>query len=487
MEAFAVVVLIAVVGLGIAAATSVSSRKPLRDEWGAAATTLGLACDPGEFFTYPEIHGEMYGHSVNVTTFTQDDDPDRHTRYRVIFRSSLGLGLSVRERTVFSGVQRLFRRRELSFGDQEIEEHLVVRALAPNAVVSMLGPVRRHALRDFYASFPGAVIDDTTLKWETDGVDGRERIVENVRGLVKMAEDLEQWVRVPETRPLEALDKSIQDGSEPTSEPKRFPAETELADAGKSEEARSLPIDELIDPGWIPPRLPESGAPMEHTPEHNDVPEGDGIAVRPAPVPDADETSAHLHIAANHAVLEPPPAPEVPTTPLEDHTTPLVAAPPKPAGTETARHDAPVHPRDAAELLFGTRLMGDAMERRFAQHLEGRRVLWPGTLRSVATYPFDHVFGKERGARATFEITETVETYGARRVRAIVRLPETLTKALLPRVGQRLLFEGTLFHCEAFMRTLYLVDGAVPEIAPLTEGTPTARPGRAGPAARSAS
>jgi hypothetical protein len=130
--------------------------------------------------------------------------------------------------------------------------------------------------------------------------------------------------------------------------------------------------------------------------------------------------------------------------------------------------------------------MGDEMERQFAESFEGRRVLWPGTLRSVSTYPFDHVFGKDRGARATFEIAELRDTYGARRVRAVVRLPEALTKALLPMVGQRLLFEGTLFRCEAFMRTLYLVDGAVPEVTPPSSGGPTARPARPDPRRRSA-
>ncbi len=481
METFAVVILIAVVGLGIAAAAQASNRKPLRDTWGAAATTLGLACDPGDFFNYPAIHGQMRGCSVRVSTFTKGEDSARHTRYRIVYRVSLHLGLRIRERTVFSNVQRLLGKRDLSFGDAEFEERLVIRATNTDAVVSMLGPARRRVLRDFYAFFPDAVIDDTTLTWETEGIDdGRERIVEQVQSLVRMASDLEQWAREPETRPLEALDESTQDGSEP----KRLPMETELVDTGESEEAPSLSFDELIDPGWIPPRLSEGNG--DDTPDlvNADV---DGIAARPEHVPDAAESSVHLDIATDHAVLETPPAPDVPTSPVDDDTTSVTAAPPPPAATEPAHHDAPVHPRDATELLFGTRLMGDEMEHRFTQHLEGRRVLWSGVLRSVTTYPFDHVFGKERGARATFEIAETEDTYGARRVRAVVRLPEALTKALLPRVGQRLLFEGTLFHCEAFMRTLYLVDGTVPEIASPSVGTPTARPGRAGPAHRSGS
>ncbi|MDH5550932.1 MAG: hypothetical protein OEZ42_13645 [Gemmatimonadota bacterium] len=487
METFAVVILIAVVGLGIAAAAQASNRKPLRDTWGAAATTLGLGCDPGDFFNYPEIHGHLRGCSVRVSTFTKGDDSARHTRYRITYRVSLHLGLRIRERTVFSGVQRLFGKRDLSFGDDELEERLVITATDPDAVVGMLGPVRRRVLRDFYAFFPDAAIDDTTLTWEAEGInDSRERIVDQVRNLVRMAEDLEQWARKPETRRFEAPDESTQHGPEPTSEPKRLPAETELADAGESEESQLLSFAELIDPGWIPSRLSESGDPMEDTPEHNDA-DGDVIAGRPERTPGSDDTSLRLRIATDHAVLETFPPPNPPTTPGGDDTARPAPAPPPAPTTQTARHDAPTHPRDATELLFGTRLMGDEMERRFAQHLEGRQVLWSGVLRSVTTYPFDHVFGKERGARATFEIAQMEDAYGARQVRAVVRLPEALAGHLVPRVGQRLLFEGTLFRCEAFMRTLYLVDGAVPEIAPPTGGTPTARPARAGPARRSGS
>lgn len=483
MEPFVILVLIVVAGMGLSAAAQAGKRKPIKDAWRGAASTLQLGLDPGDFFSHPEIHGEMRGHSVRVTTFTKGDDSARHTRYRVIFASSLRLGLSVRERTILSGVQRLYRKRELSFGDTELEERLIIRALARDAVVSMLGPVRRHALRDFYALFPGAVIDDTTITWEIDGVeDRRDQIVQDVRSLVKMAEELEQWVREPEPRPLPAVDETTTEVFEPTVEPERLSEETEGADAGVSEGAQSLSIDELLDPGWIPPRLSERDE--TEMAEELGV-EADAVIEEPEPVTDGEQT-VRLHINTDHAVLEMSPPADAATPPAEEKTTTVLPPLSSPVTAKPAEPDAPIHPDDVSRLLFGTRLMGDEMERQFAESFEGRRVLWPGTLRSVSTYPFDHIFGSERGARATFEIAELRDTYGARRVRAVVQLPEALTKTLLPRMGQRLLFEGTLFRCEAFMRTLYLLDGSVPEVMPSPSSKPTARPARPGPTHRSA-
>nr|NIN11792.1 hypothetical protein [Gemmatimonadales bacterium]NIN50345.1 hypothetical protein [Gemmatimonadales bacterium]NIP07809.1 hypothetical protein [Gemmatimonadales bacterium]NIS65774.1 hypothetical protein [Gemmatimonadales bacterium] len=256
MESFVILVLIAVAGLGISAAAQAGKRKPVKDAWRAAASALQLGLKPGDFFTYPEMHGEMHGHSVRVSIFTKGEESERHTRYRIILRSSLGVGLRIRERTALSGIQRLFRGKELSF--DELEDRLVIRATASDAVVSMLGPLRRHTLRDFYAFFPDAVIDDTTITWENAGVDDtRDRIVENVRGLVKMADELEHWSREPEPRPLSEGDETTAAIAQTAVEPKRLPASIRVTDASESERAPSLSMDELLDPGWRPPRQPE--------------------------------------------------------------------------------------------------------------------------------------------------------------------------------------------------------------------------------------
>ncbi len=111
--------------------------------------------------------------------------------------------------------------------------------------------------------------------------------------------------------------------------------------------------------------------------------------------------------------------------------------------------------------LFDPTVSASDAARQFDSLFKDKDVAWSGTLTSLASYPFDRVFGSDRGAKATVSVCEASERYGARAVQAVIRLPPQGVADLRTLVGRTVDFQGTLLQCDHFMRSLYLRDGRI--------------------------
>jgi hypothetical protein len=117
---------------------------------------------------------------------------------------------------------------------------------------------------------------------------------------------------------------------------------------------------------------------------------------------------------------------------------------------------------EVSEALFAQSRMSHETNKIFEENFKGKRVCWSGTLEWVTTYFSDMVFGQGPGTRAVFKVYRLAgDNYGGREVRAVVQLPETAKDSLSGGTGKTCILEGTLVSCDAFMRNLFLADGAV--------------------------
>lgn len=113
--------------------------------------------------------------------------------------------------------------------------------------------------------------------------------------------------------------------------------------------------------------------------------------------------------------------------------------------------------------LFDDGAYSNEVELRFDDEYRGQRVRWSGNLTNVTVYPFDRVFGKEPGVKATLEICRSEARLDGRKVQAVVQLPAGAHSELERLTGTPITFSGELLACDASMRTLFVTNGILGE------------------------
>ncbi len=150
-----------------------------------------------------------------------------------------------------------------------------------------------------------------------------------------------------------------------------------------------------------------------------------------------------------------------PPPPIELETVEATAEEPaeEPAGREP---EGPEVER-LCRRLFDDGAYSKEVELRFDDVYRNQRIRWSGNLTNVTVYPFDRVFGKEPGVKATFEICGSEARLDGRKVQAVVQFPVGAHLELERLTGTPITFSGDLLACDASMRTLFVTNGILDE------------------------
>ena len=417
MEMFGVILLLVVAGFAIGAAVTSQKRSVVNAAWQSAASHRRLLFKPAELFSGPEIAGTLDGCQVRVDTGTRGGDSSKkYTRFRVEYPEPLGLGLKLTEQGVMSGVRRLLGAQDIEVGDSHFDQTVVVKGQGADQVIQFLSETRRHMVLAFFIEFPGARIGDTEVTWETDGV------VEVTSGILNPIERMVELARC------------FGDNTSLIEEP----AERELDD-----HRHEIVLEE--------PHEPPAPPPLEISPQKgSELPDIGTLVAPPEHAYEAEAESIAETVSDAHDVPTPPP--------VSAADTPLVAQSRPDHGPTTADH---LSAQSVAEALFGGSIMSYQVKEMFAERFRGQRVQWSGILTSVASYPFDRIFGRTPGTKATITVHEPAGRAGRLSVKAVVQLPNEALGDLRSKTGKPVAFEGELLDCDGFMSSIFVGNGRV--------------------------
>jgi hypothetical protein len=116
------------------------------------------------------------------------------------------------------------------------------------------------------------------------------------------------------------------------------------------------------------------------------------------------------------------------------------------------------------QALFAPGITTSQTTEQFEEAYKDKKAVWSGTLSSVRSYRFDLVFGDVPGTRAEFEIDPKGTVSTGRPAKAVVQFAAEEEDRLRALVDRQVEFRGVLFSCDAFMKTLFLVNGQIIEV-----------------------
>lgn len=406
MEGF---LLLAIAGLavaGVAFASMSKKRAAANAAWLEAASRLRLLFKPGDLVTGPKIVGSLHGCQVSVATFTKQSDKAKWTRYRVELRTSHPHNLEIRQQGFLAGILKAFGQPDIEVGDLEFDARLNVRGSDPEAIRAFLNPLRRRRILELFDAHPGLVIERQRLTWEVKGWQASTgRITDTIERLVAAANDL-----TPDDQAVVAEAAGTRTAEREPVAPARRPVST---------------IRRAV-PSPVPPGPADALRRLGEGP----WPTAGGVPIDPA-------------------ATAKPRRPE----PGRSGTTPAVSPP----GTADTGPAAATVGAD----LFGGSTMTNELAGLFAERYRDQAIRWSGELLTVSRYPFDRVFGRTPGTRATFVVHQLDTPVGRRPVQAIVQLPADAIQQLRAAVGKLFVFEGRLVEFDSFMRSIYVGEGRV--------------------------
>jgi hypothetical protein len=426
MDAF-VVILIVLVVIGVLASSA--KKREANQAWQQAAKRLGVHYKAGELLHGPELFGEMLGCRVLVGTVTRGES--RLTRYRAIYPAPLGVGLKLsRQRAVDEVVARL-GGKEIEIGDSRFDRGVRVRGRHPDQIRELLTESRRRRIERLLADFPGCLIEDSQITWETHNVahDSLE-IVRAVRQIVEVAQDLSAYhVEHVSSRPVRGAGL---DGV--------FAADSTQAGPLVGE------LDEEIVPISLEQPVPQT---EELAEDQVDDFTTDGLELKQIDTEYEDATlgsewETRADVSETSEPHDPAPAAE------------RVAAI-APADENTLGLDA------ALDELFGPDVSNADAASTFERRYRGRSIKWSGRLTNATPYPFDRVFGKERGAKAVVLLREVRGRFGVRVAQAVIQFPQQALPSLRSVIGESIVFTGVLLQYDPFMHCLFVKDGHIAE------------------------
>lgn len=433
---------------------AVQQAKKVRRGWAKAARTLRLHFASPGLFKNREMSGSIDGFFVRVDTYviSSGKTSQAYTRFRIKYPQGLGLGLKLSKQGFFNAVFQFFGSQDIEVGDPGFDDSVVVKGANAARIREFLTPARRVRIQRFFASCSGAKIEDTAVEWVQRGlIHDPQKLVSTVHNLLRVSASL------CADRPEDAsLTRAMGD-----------------LDAGNADKALTTVVLTTGSAGASPSTSFEMGQGEPASVESEAVEvdtsgETDPEVMPPAPVEEQVLAGELLYMAGKRdeareafeiAQTMAPDDPEIsdwveqagqPERPL------LVAE-------EEVIGEFDLDQHDVCDELFQPGVNSFHVNQRFEQSYQGRRVRWTGKLVRVESFRFDLVFGSSPGVKAVIEIHESDSmTYGDRKIKAVVELPESEYTRLRERVKQEILFEGLLLKVDGFMRNIYVGSGTLP-------------------------
>ncbi|MEN8114322.1 MAG: hypothetical protein ABFS21_08030 [Actinomycetota bacterium] len=411
---------------GIAIAFARQQAAATNEAWKSAADLLHFSFEPGGLSSGPKISGTITDHAAVVESYTKKsgNNSTRYTRYTVEF-PSLGVGLGLSQQTGFGGFLKVLGAQDVEVGDPVFDDAFIVKAKDPDGARRLLTQGRRLALNRLLAVHPEiAVLDYAIVLDKRGAVRDTDVLVSAVRRLASVAATL------AEAQPAEELTAMVEarlGGDIPDYEPdttatidERLTAGEALMVSGLAEAAMkifdSLAIEIPADvevKGWSR-QAERQPAPPSQPPVESAVPEPP-----PPPLPTPESTEVSVAYAAESGV-------------------------------------ANVDPIGVATYLFGENRLSFETAALFDEKHAGKRVEWPGKVRTSSRVESDRVLGDGPFLKAVIEVASLEnDLFGNTVVSAVVAFsPE---QVLSP--GSEITFTGELTAIDALVRNLYVANG----------------------------
>ena len=383
--------------------------------WQGAAADLGLGFEPGSWRSQPSIAGQRNGLNIEVSVQTTRSGNNNQvmTNYRVAY-PRLGHELKLTRQTGFNRITRAFGAQDIEVGDQSFDDAFVVKSDDPNAIKLLLTPAVRMSLLRLQAAYPGVVVEDDHIRYQTSGMEKRgDVITTTVRRLLGTArvltgqsadDDISEALTMRGQGQLGESTARLRTvaAQDPTDLESRMLEAEALATSGDTAEA-SVVLDELA-------------------------------TLLPA---DAEVEGWRQSVDAR---TSPSAATSPPTR------TPAAGGGPSAEAVATA-------------IFTGTALSyesNDLFERQF----RGARVSWTGDLKSIRAYQYDADFGDQPGVKAVVTIASVQhDLYGNTSIDAVVALPPGSDRGR--QRHDTVTISGVLAKVDPLMRNIFIEDATL--------------------------
>ncbi len=382
------------------------SHARMNEAWQRVAGELHCTFSPETFVKRAHLAGTVEGIGVEVKSVVESTGKSsrQYTRYLVSY-PSLGIGLRMRASGGWQKLTHVFGAQDISTGDERFDPVVTVKGDDEEAVRRLLTPARRMSVHRLLAEHRGAVVEDSGITWDSNGLENdADQMLTVIRRMAGVAARLSEGsvaqadsaMRVrAEGNPAEAAEMlrlgavSLEDRRD-HAEAAYAGARYDQAEAALAELERALPAD-----GQVAAWRRRAGERRVH-----------------AALPDA---------------------------------------PGDPVLTD---------PGEVADDLFDPDLLTYDATRLFEDRYEGRTVRWQGKVVRSSAYRTDLEFGGGPGTRAVIRVHRLGwDVYGGRDVDAVVALPAEAHAALRSAGDREVAFEGRLVRADSLMRNLFVAGG----------------------------
>jgi hypothetical protein len=154
---FGVIIVIAVIGLIVAAANQ--QHKRIASSWGEVAGRLGIQMESGSWFSNPKLTGTLNGIPLYVDSYSRrsNNSSTTYTRYQVRYPAP-GFDFTLRREGGLTKIGKLFGIRDAEVGDPAFDGAFKIKTDDQTRIKQYLTPSVRAGLFRLMASFPTVVI-----------------------------------------------------------------------------------------------------------------------------------------------------------------------------------------------------------------------------------------------------------------------------------------------------------------------------------------
>ncbi len=384
--------------------------------WQGAASDLGLGFEPGSWTKQPRIAGQRNGLDIEVSVKAQRSGNNSTvlTTYRVSY-PRLGPDMKLTRQTGFSRITQAFGAQDIEVGDQSFDDAFVVKSDDANAVKLLLTPAVRISLLRLQTAYPGVVVEDDHIRFESTGMEKRgDVITTTVRRMLGTAraltgrsatDDISEALTMRQQGQLGESTARLRTvaAQDPTDLESRMLEAEALATSGDAAEASTV-LDEL-----------------------------------------ATLLPADTEVEGWRRSVEARTAPSAPTR--------------APVPSPPAAGNGPSAETVATAIFTETALSYESNDL-FDQEFRGARVTWTGELKSIRAYQYDADFGDEPGVKAVVTIASVQhDLYGNTSIDAVVALPPGSDRG--KERHDTVTITGVLAKVDPLMRNIFIEDATL--------------------------
>jgi hypothetical protein len=386
--------------------------------WQGAAGDLGLGFEPGTWRSQPRIAGQRNGLDIEVAAKTQSTGNNNQimTTYRISY-PPLGPGMKLTRQTGFSRITQAFGAQDIEIGDQSFDDAFVVKSDDPNAVKLLLTPAVRMSLLRLQTAYPGVVVEDDHIRYESSGMEKRADVITTtVRRLFGTARVL-----------------TGRSATDDISEALTIRQQGQLG-----ESTARLRTVAAQDPADLESRMLEA----EALATSGDTAEASAVLDELATLLPADTEVEGWRRSVEARTTPPTPTPTA-----------------APAPGRPAAGDGPSAETVATTLFTETALSYESNDL-FEKEFQGARVTWTGELKSIRAYQYDADFGDEPGVKAVVTIASVQhDLYGNTSIDAVVALPPGTEHGR--ERHDTVTITGVLTKVDPLMRNIFIEDATL--------------------------